>query len=340
MKLIYDADTHKLGRNDPCLCGSGQKYKKCCLPKEDIRGSHYIHPQASSRESELILKKMGKLIEQKGANMSVDEMNEYFKGKSFDEIDEAYEAIAQNDPKSQAEAILSEAYETEDSDKCIAIAEEALSIHPNLPDAWSIFAHEKAKNATEAIIYFEKAIEVGKLDLGEEFFQENTGHFWGLTETRPYMRAKAYLADAMVEIENYDEAILQYEDCIKLNPNDNQGVRSPLLSLYLQNNRMKEAEKLLKKYKDDFGASFDFGKALFLFKKEGPESVQAIKQLNEARKNNPHVAKFLTGKKKPPFDLPDTYQMGSQEEAVIYFSESALAWINTAGALEWLANWT
>ena len=22
---------HKLGRNDPCLCGSGKKYKKCCL---------------------------------------------------------------------------------------------------------------------------------------------------------------------------------------------------------------------------------------------------------------------------------------------------------------------
>jgi preprotein translocase subunit SecA len=24
----------KVGRNDPCPCGSGQKYKKCCLPKE------------------------------------------------------------------------------------------------------------------------------------------------------------------------------------------------------------------------------------------------------------------------------------------------------------------
>jgi hypothetical protein len=21
------------GRNDPCPCGSGKKYKKCCLPK-------------------------------------------------------------------------------------------------------------------------------------------------------------------------------------------------------------------------------------------------------------------------------------------------------------------
>jgi hypothetical protein len=25
----------KTGRNDPCLCGSGNKYKKCCLPLED-----------------------------------------------------------------------------------------------------------------------------------------------------------------------------------------------------------------------------------------------------------------------------------------------------------------
>jgi hypothetical protein len=24
----------KIGRNDPCSCGSGLKYKKCCLPKE------------------------------------------------------------------------------------------------------------------------------------------------------------------------------------------------------------------------------------------------------------------------------------------------------------------
>ena len=25
----------KPGRNDPCPCGSGNKYKKCCLPKEE-----------------------------------------------------------------------------------------------------------------------------------------------------------------------------------------------------------------------------------------------------------------------------------------------------------------
>ena len=26
----------KLGRNDPCPCGSGKKYKQCCLKSEDI----------------------------------------------------------------------------------------------------------------------------------------------------------------------------------------------------------------------------------------------------------------------------------------------------------------
>ena len=25
--------TNKVGRNDPCSCGSGKKYKKCCEPK-------------------------------------------------------------------------------------------------------------------------------------------------------------------------------------------------------------------------------------------------------------------------------------------------------------------
>jgi uncharacterized protein YecA (UPF0149 family) len=24
----------KVGRNDPCPCGSGKKYKKCCLPAD------------------------------------------------------------------------------------------------------------------------------------------------------------------------------------------------------------------------------------------------------------------------------------------------------------------
>jgi len=34
--LVYKANLLKIGRNDPCPCGSGLKYKKCCLGKAEV----------------------------------------------------------------------------------------------------------------------------------------------------------------------------------------------------------------------------------------------------------------------------------------------------------------
>jgi preprotein translocase subunit SecA len=33
--LTVRREGKKVGRNDPCPCGSGKKYKRCCLPKEE-----------------------------------------------------------------------------------------------------------------------------------------------------------------------------------------------------------------------------------------------------------------------------------------------------------------
>lgn len=35
LSVIPGGASEKIGRNDPCPCGSGKKYKKCCLGKED-----------------------------------------------------------------------------------------------------------------------------------------------------------------------------------------------------------------------------------------------------------------------------------------------------------------
>lgn len=32
--LLRQGKRFKIGRNDPCLCGSGKKFKKCCYMKE------------------------------------------------------------------------------------------------------------------------------------------------------------------------------------------------------------------------------------------------------------------------------------------------------------------
>ena len=39
----------KPGRNDPCPCGSGQKYKRCCLPKDEQAESDTLKAAAEAR---------------------------------------------------------------------------------------------------------------------------------------------------------------------------------------------------------------------------------------------------------------------------------------------------
>lgn len=41
--------SEKTGRNDPCHCGSGQKYKKCCSAKDDAARSAELAAQAAAR---------------------------------------------------------------------------------------------------------------------------------------------------------------------------------------------------------------------------------------------------------------------------------------------------
>src|SRR3990167_4886304 len=42
----------KLARNEPCSCGSGKKYKKCCLDRGIL-----LHGKASTKRSEFVLVK-------------------------------------------------------------------------------------------------------------------------------------------------------------------------------------------------------------------------------------------------------------------------------------------
>ena len=41
----------KPGRNDPCPCGSGNKYKKCCLAKEEAAEREQL-AKAEARRAE------------------------------------------------------------------------------------------------------------------------------------------------------------------------------------------------------------------------------------------------------------------------------------------------
>jgi tetratricopeptide (TPR) repeat protein len=44
--------SNKPGRNDPCPCGSGQKYKRCCLAKDQLAESTALAAAAAARAAE------------------------------------------------------------------------------------------------------------------------------------------------------------------------------------------------------------------------------------------------------------------------------------------------
>ncbi len=40
----------KTGRNEPCPCGSGKKYKKCCLPRQEAEQRQHLAEQQAERD--------------------------------------------------------------------------------------------------------------------------------------------------------------------------------------------------------------------------------------------------------------------------------------------------
>jgi tetratricopeptide (TPR) repeat protein len=333
-KEINILRSEKIGRNEPCPCGSGKKYKRCCLADQDTQPMHNFNPVQFKLEMEKMMRQMSKIAETK--EMSMEEMNRFMVGKKMEDIDAEYQTLGGLSPKEQAQDLVWKAWETTGK-KQIKLAEEALALYPNLPDAYLILADEKATNIEQALDYLKKAVEAGEKDLGEAFFKENEGHFWGMTETRGYMRAKANLAEVLWGLGKQEEALIHYEQCLKLNPSDNQGLRYTLLSWLLELGRLDEVESIFKRYKDDGGAMWEYSKALFNFRKHGGESLKAKRQLEKAISVNGFVPGYLLGKKRMPEFIPDSYSPESPEEATIYADDAYEAWDATPGSLDWLA---
>jgi tetratricopeptide (TPR) repeat protein len=110
-----------------------------------------------------------------------------------------------------------------------------------------------------------------------------------------------------------DQAIAHWQELLRLNPNDNQGIRDILVPRLIEQRRDQEAETVLAAYADDNLAMLSHARALVEFRRSGDgEAAQA--QLAVAMRGNPHVAKYLTGATPIPEGRPATYRP-AQEEA-------------------------
>lgn len=220
--------------------------------------------------------------------------------------------------------------------KRVQLAREALKISEDCADAYVMLAQESAKTLQEAKEFYEKAVQAGERALGAEFFDREAGYFWGITDTRPYMRARQGLGECLWYLGEKQEAIAHYTEMLRLNPNDNQGIRYTLLNCLLEAGDGEAIETLIQQYDDESSTLWAYSYALWLFKKEGA-SDNAEAALQKALKENEWVPDYLLGKKKMPKQLPGLISMGGESEAVVYMYEAGSAWHKTPGAIDWLS---
>lgn len=248
----------------------------------------------------------------------------------------AWQALAQREGKGvedAAQELAWDAYDAPDEDRAIALALMATAIDPDCVDAAVIIANWGTTSPQSKIDILRAAVRSGETRLGRKYFRENKGHFWGPLESRPYMRARLALGQALAAAGQFQEAISHYEALLELNPNDNQGARDFLLALYLRTDHADHARRLLERYVD--------GTAVWLWaavleKFISGEHTAAARALEVAKTANPRVLDLLTGRKKMPRALPESHSIGSAEEAVICADLLLDAWRHHRAALKWL----
>lgn len=285
------------------------------------------------RGTEQLLRDIGKLLD----------------GQEFDSAEEAnaflQEVMAAGGPpptqelssRERAQDLMYDAWEATGKRR-LKLARQALDISEDCADAYVLLAGE-AGSLHEAKALYEQAVEAGERALGSDMFEEGVGHFWGILETRPYMRARAGLAECLWQLGKRDEAIGHYREMLRLNPGDNQGIRYLLVNRLLETDHDEEVGELLAQFEEDAAAGWSYSRALWAFRREGA-GAQADRALEQAVEDNPHVPLFLLGKKKLPKTHPPYVGFGDENEAVDYALDALALWHRTSSALQWLAERT
>ncbi len=236
----------------------------------------------------------------------------------------------------KAQDMMYDAWEETTSRARIALAHKALGISPLCADAYVLLAEEAARSVEEARDYYAKGVEAGQLALGPNGLEEYAGHFWGFLETWPYMRARAGLASALLKLGDVDGAINHFHDMLRLNPNDNQGIRYTLLGCLLERGDDGALKELMTAYDDDAGVFWLYTRALLAFREGGEADERAAALAKKAIAANEHVPAILAGEKPPAPSDSGYITMGGPDEATYYVSECGRAWHRTPNAVAWL----
>jgi tetratricopeptide (TPR) repeat protein len=236
---------------------------------------------------------------------------------------------------SEAQTMIYDAWDMPTARARVAQARKALRVSPLCADAYNLLA-EEAKSDQEAREFYLLGLEAGAAALGPNGFAEYDGEFWGFLETRPYMRAREGLVRVLLSLGETREAIEHMRAMLKLNPNDNQGVRYTLLGALVEQDDIAGLKALFRTWSGDVSLWFLYTRALMAFREGRGEALETRNLVRRAIDSNEYVPGILA-ETNPRVVSRDGYMtVGGPEEATEYVDQFGPAWRNTPGAVAWL----
>jgi tetratricopeptide (TPR) repeat protein len=235
----------------------------------------------------------------------------------------------------KAQDVMYDAWDAASARSAVALARKALRLSPLCADAYNLLA-AKAAPRQETLDLYMQGLEAGELALGADGFAEFEGRFWGYLETRPYMRARAGVALTLIEMGRGDEAIGHLQAMLRLNPNDNQGMRYVLLGCLLEGDDLRAAKALIADYEGEWSIWWNYGRALIAFREGGAATPEARALVASCLEANAHVVGILAGTEAAAVSVDPFVAVFSREEASDYLRRHGAAWRKTPGAIAWL----
>ncbi len=196
-------------------------------------------------------------------------------------------------------------------------AKKALEVWPDCIDA-AVFLTQCGSNVFESEQILVDAIkkEKRRLTRAGYFEEENVGRFYGLLDTRAYIRALYSQALYYASECKMKKAIEIGEEILRLNNNDNTGVRYLLMSLYAFLEDEEAFKKLYKKYNDNTLGSQVPGLMLYYKKSDYKKAKEYLDRINTYNKNfKDFFAKKMRQDEKI---LPGCYSVGQPSEVLTY----------------------
>ncbi|MBB3332668.1 hypothetical protein BDK63_003568 [Halomonas campaniensis] len=155
---------------------------------------------------------------------------------------------------------------------------------------------------------------------------------WAWLEHRPLLRLMMQHA---LEQEDPDAAIRSLSKLLALCPNDNLGVRAPLVNALLRDGQDEGALAICERFPDDALAETHYGRVLALVRLNRLHDAE--KALSEAYRALPKVLNYLiASKRKPPKLNPQGMTIGGPDQAWYYRQEMRDLFQATPGALGWM----